>query len=225
VTINGTEVIASSGAWKGSVAGLQGPQGIQGPTGQTGAQGIQGIQGPKGDTGAQGIQGPTGQTGAQGAQGIQGQIGAQGIQGIQGAQGPSGVVNMVNTAGQVGTVPNSDFGFIGPTASVFVSGTQSITATVSAVLGTTVSTAYVNFDVCYRLGSGAVVNFNGGNWLTVVANTTTKTFTASASVVPGTAGTYTVGFCAYDDGNFVYSDGGPPVDNNDYLNGWVMVTN
>ena len=126
VTVGGTAVIDSSGAWVGSNSGLvgatgpQGAQGIQGitgltgPTGAAGAAGAQGIQGLTGSTGptgaagaagAQGIQGltgltgPTGPTGAAGAQGIQGLTGSTGPQGIQGATGAAGPTGATGPAG------------------------------------------------------------------------------------------------------------------------------
>jgi len=75
VTVGGTAVIDSSGAWVGSNSGLvgatgpQGAQGIQGITGSTGPQGIQGATGAAGSTGAAGPTGSTGPTGATGPAG------------------------------------------------------------------------------------------------------------------------------------------------------------
>ena len=78
VTVGGTAVINSSGAWVGSNSGLVGATGAQG------IQGITGLTGPAGAAGAAGAQGIQGLTGLTGA------AGAQGIQGIQGLTGPAG---------------------------------------------------------------------------------------------------------------------------------------
>ncbi|MBI5482314.1 MAG: collagen-like protein, partial [Deltaproteobacteria bacterium] len=69
VTVNGTEVIDSSGQWVGSTTGMIGPTGPTGPIGPTGSAGA---TGPMGPTGSAGGTGPMGPTGAQGSQGIQG---------------------------------------------------------------------------------------------------------------------------------------------------------
>ena len=84
VTVGGTAVIDSSGAWVGSNSGLVGA------TGPQGAQGIQGITG---------LTGPTGAAGAAGAQGIQGLTGSTGPQGIQGATGAAGPTGATGPAG------------------------------------------------------------------------------------------------------------------------------
>jgi hypothetical protein len=98
ITINGVQVVNSTGAWVGAPTGLVGPQGPQGATGAqgaTGPQGLTGATGPQGLTGATGPQGLTGATGPQGltgATGPQGLTGATGPQGYQGAQGASGLL-------------------------------------------------------------------------------------------------------------------------------------
>ena len=67
VSINGNQVIDSTGAWKGSATGLQGPAGAQGPAGPAGADGAQGPAGPQGPQGTQGPAGATGPAGPTGA--------------------------------------------------------------------------------------------------------------------------------------------------------------
>ncbi|MBS2032549.1 MAG: hypothetical protein JST54_32045 [Deltaproteobacteria bacterium] len=64
IAINGNSVIDNTGAWKGSVAGLQGPAGPTGPAGAAGAQGPAGPTGPAGANGAAGATGPTGPAGS-----------------------------------------------------------------------------------------------------------------------------------------------------------------
>ena len=69
ISVGGSPVVNSSGAWVGSAAGLQGPTGPTGPAGAAGAQGAQGPAGPTGPAanGAAGATGPTGPTGPAGA--------------------------------------------------------------------------------------------------------------------------------------------------------------
>ena len=78
VTVGGTAVIDSSGAWVGSNSGLVGATGATGPQGAQGADGNDGATGPQGATGATGPQGSTGAAGSDGATGSQGATGPQG---------------------------------------------------------------------------------------------------------------------------------------------------
>lgn len=52
----------------------------------------------------------------------------------------------------------------------------------------------------------------------VLRQASRQNFSNSATTLPG-AGTYPVGFCVQNSG------GGQPLSNNDYVNGWAMVTN
>ena len=67
ISVNGAPIVNATGAWVGSVAGLQGPTGPTGPAGAAGAQGPQGNQGPPGANGANGAAGATGPTGPAGS--------------------------------------------------------------------------------------------------------------------------------------------------------------
>ena len=78
VTVGGTAVIDSSGAWVGSNSGLVGATGATGPQGAQGADGNDGATGPQGSTGPQGATGPQGSTGATGSQGATGATGPAG---------------------------------------------------------------------------------------------------------------------------------------------------
>ena len=98
VTVGGTAVIDSSGAWVGSNSGLVGATGATGPQGAQGIQGLTGSTGPTGAAGAQGIQGLTGSTGPQGI---------QGATGAAGATGPTGATNAANFSGPTFTSRNS----------------------------------------------------------------------------------------------------------------------
>ena len=103
VTVGGTVVIDSSGAWVGSNSGLVGATGPQGPQGAQGIQGLTGLTGPTGAAGAQGIQGLTGSTGPQGIQGATGAAGPTGSTGPTGATGPAG-----STSYNAGTLDGVD---------------------------------------------------------------------------------------------------------------------
>ncbi|MBS2029534.1 MAG: collagen-like protein [Deltaproteobacteria bacterium] len=67
ISVNGAPIVNASGAWVGSVAGLQGPAGPTGPAGANGADGAQGPVGPTGPAGANGAAGATGPAGPAGA--------------------------------------------------------------------------------------------------------------------------------------------------------------
>ena len=165
-------------------------------TGPPGAKGDTGPQGPKGDTGPRGERGPT---------------------------GPSGVVATVSFAGPVASIPGSSsaFVFAGPTATLTTATGQRLTGAAGAPLGSTASTGgqTIDYDLCYQpSGGGPVTNFVSGNYSIGVVFPERRTFIAAASVVPG-AGTWKVGFCVLD-------SGGPnAVNNNDFVSGWVQVTN
>ncbi|MBS2033298.1 MAG: hypothetical protein JST54_35820 [Deltaproteobacteria bacterium] len=66
ISVNGSPIVNSSGAWVGSATGLQGPAGPTGPAGAAGADGAQGPVGPTGPAGANGAAGATGPTGPAG---------------------------------------------------------------------------------------------------------------------------------------------------------------
>ena len=110
--------------------------------------------------------------------------------------------------------------FVGPTLIVAVAAaTQRITATTVASLATAAGTGVGDAGICYQLnGAGALTNFVGGNY-TTVGWTTTRIPTAAAATVTGlAAGNYTVGMC-------VRNTGATALANNDWVNGWVMLTN
>lgn len=205
ITVNGTQIVNSSGNWVGPTTGMQGATGPTGPTGPAGAQG------PAGPTG------PTGPAGAQGAQG------AQGIQGVAGPTGPTGPTGIVATgtfSGFAGT-PSSPSGyvFVGNTATVALATGQRMTAAATAGLATTTGTATANIGVCYRLGAaGTITNFVGFNYIISQIGTVRVPSAATGTVSGLAAGSYTVGFC-------VGSTSGSAINNNDYVNGWVQVTN
>jgi len=163
---------------------------------------IVGLQGPAGPTGPQGPAGPAGPTGP---------------------QGPTGIVATSTFSGSIDTISASanQFVFAGPTVNVTTTALQRITGAVQAPLGTTTSgVASFNYDLCYRTAgtSDALTNFTGANPSSgEVSDTAGRlSFTAAASVAPG-AGTWQVGYCVLNSGTI-------DLNNNDMVNGWVIVT-
>ncbi len=253
ISIGGAPVVDANGQWVGDPTGLVGPMGPEGPQGQigpvgpagaagaigpvgpTGAmgpQGVMGLSGPVGAMGPQGLMGPQGPTGAQGvagatgAAGPQGATGATGAQGAQGLQGPTGIVTTATFAGAVPSIAGAvALVFAGPTATVTTTAGQRLTATAVAPLGfgagALPSTALV--DVCYRPQAGGnLINFAAGNYAEHRFVAERRGYSAAGSVVPG-AGTWLVGLCL---ANATGAGANPSaISDNDYVNGWVQVTN
>ena len=223
VIAGGKTVIDATGKWVGDPTGLVGPQGpagadgAMGPAGAVGAAGAVGPAGPPGPAGPAGADGPMGPMGPMGPQGLQG---ATGPTGATGATGADGVVATGAFSGSINTITKgaAAYVFAGPTASVTITNTQRLTgaATLPVATGASTTSAYVG--LCYQLGAGAVTNFVGGNFSILTLGSTRSGVPASGSVVPGTAGTYKVGAC-------VQNGGAADLNSNDYVNGWVQVTN
>lgn len=142
-----------------------------------------------------------------------------------GQQGPSGVVATSALSGAVDAIAGgaAEFVFAGPTATVTTTDAQRITGVAEAPLGTTAAEGAASFlyDLCYRPAGSTdpLVSFAGPNSSAGQVSTATGIlpFPAAGSVVPG-AGDWEVGFC-------VLNSGAVALDSNDFLNGWVMVTN
>jgi hypothetical protein len=242
VTINGKPVIDSTGKWVGDPTGLvgpqgpEGPQGPQGPKGATGATGptgpkgdtgATGPQGPKGDTGATGATGPTGPKGDTGATGATGPTGPKGDTGATGATGPKGDPGVVYTgvfAGPVASIAGNSSSYVwaGPTATLNnVAAGQKLTGAAVAPLGfaTGATAATARISLCYQYnGAGALTSFAGSNYSTHRLVAERRTYSAAGSVTVASAGMYTVGMCVLNGAPATISD-------NDYVNGWVQVTN
>jgi hypothetical protein len=222
VTVGTMKVIDEAGKWVGPTTGLAGTPGPTGPMGPMGPMGPQGIQGPMGPQGAQGITGPAGPQGAQGAAGATGAAGPTGPTGAQGPagpQGPSGVVVTGAFNGSIGSIAaTTAWTMVGPTATVTTTSSQRLLGAASAPLGMTTTTpAGFDYGLCYRpSGGGTATNFAGSSYSTGEATSNRTPFAATASIVPG-AGTWSVGFCVRN--NTV------TLDDNDWVNGWVIVTN
>jgi hypothetical protein len=205
--------------------GRPGGPGPAGPKGEPGAAAAKGESGPAGAVGPAGPEGPAGGDGPVGHVGAAGSNGATGIvgpSGPAGPQGPSGVVSTARISGFIATtLPNDDFQFVGGQAVVTTSSSQRLTASAMAPIGVltlgVLGTPTIQLDFCYQpaAAGGPVTNFSGPAY-SIVAVTQTRTAQAvAATVLPG-AGTWKVGVCA-----------ATPVllDNNDFVNGYVQVTN
>ena len=143
--------------------------------------------------------------------------------GPQGPQGPSGVVATSTFGGAIAPISSgsTQWGFAGPTVNVTTIATQRITGAAQAPLGTlTAGTAAFSYDLCYRTAgtSDPLTNFTGTNASDgAVSDTAGRlSFAAAASVVPG-AGTWEAGYC-------ILNSGSVALDNNDFVNGWLIVT-
>jgi len=156
-----------------------------------------------------------------------GVTGPQGPEGPQGPQGPTGIVKTFNLLNIVGDIPAGEttFNFHGPTANIQLTATQRVTATVTAVLGTQSGTAAAfDYNLCYQLlatptaPEGPVTLFDNRGWLTATATSIKSPFTAAQSVVPGSNNSFKFGFCTKN-------TSATAIDNNDWVTGWVMVTN
>ena len=143
---------------------------------------------------------------------------------IVGPQGPTGVFATSTFSGSVGTISANatEFVFAGATVNVTTTATQRITGAVQAPLGTSTSgTASFGYDLCYRSAgtTNSLTNFaSSNNSIGEVSDTAGRlSFTAAGSVISG-AGTWEVGYCVLNSGTI-------DLNNNDLVNGWVMVTN
>ena len=182
VTVGGTAVIDSSGAWVGSNSGLVGATGATGPQGAQGADGNDGATGPQGATGATGPQGATGAAGSTGSQGATGATGPAGSTSYD-AGTLDGIDSSQFQRTDTGTLPLARMNTVLPTSGNYVWNN----ATTAGNYNTGVQTAFVSssqgfpeyggvLHVGARGGSDAGGDFqiycghgsaNGGNQLRV----------------------------------------------------------
>lgn len=207
-----------------------GGPGPGGPRGETGAKGDPGATavGPAGQTGARGADGPAGNAGADGAQGADGAVGATGqpgpigLNGPAGSQGPAGVVTTARISGFVAaTLPQDDWQFLGGQTVVTTSATQRLTASAMVPIGVLTVGApapqTIQLDICYQphAAGGLLTNFSGPVYSIVAVTPVRTAQSVVATIAPG-AGTWRVGVCAVTS---------VLLDNNDFVNGYVQVTN
>jgi hypothetical protein len=111
--------------------------------------------------------------------------------------------------------------FVGPTAQVTTTASQRLTGSAEASLGlATGSAATLAFlGLCYQstAAGSTITNFVAGNYSIHRFTAGRQGYPAAATVVPG-AGTYNVGFC-------ILNQGATAITDNDYVNGYVQVTN
>jgi len=106
----------------------------------------------------------------------------------------------------------------GPYRTINVSDKQKIVGFGSAVFGATSGTVRISISLCYAAkGNSVLTAFSGNNHLTADVDSNRHTFSVSASGTL-TPGSYSVGYCVMNRGTQI-------INNNDYVNGWLMVIN
>lgn len=179
-----------------------------------------------GSTGPEGVAGPPGPPGPQGETGPMGPQGAPGATGPQGPAGVSGIVSITGWGGNIPdtlmTSPGGDYVFAGPSTMITTLANQRVTGAAEAPLALTMAGAIrlFRYGLCYQPeGGGVLTNLVGDDYSVGELNSVRTSWSASATRV-FEAGTWRIGFCVASDGNLpiAYND-------NDFVNGWVMVTN
>lgn len=235
-------------AW--SVLAQQGSDGTQGPQGPPGANGDQGPVGPPGAQGLPGLdwlgdwdsvlpyevddavqfdgsayvavaanEGEEPDTSRSWS--LLAAKGEQGDQGPAGPQGPPGTsgVTVAGFQGPIGTIPSdvTDWTFAGPTTSVSLSTGQRMTGAADGWFGySSGPVPFIDYGLCWQIGSGALTHFLGNDYITAGSPPQHFLLGTAATTQPP-AGTYTVGFC-------LRNPGPAPLNFNDWINGYVMVS-
>jgi hypothetical protein len=114
---------------------------------------------------------------------------------------------------------NAEYEFAGPTAAIVTTASQRVTATAEAPLGLdTGGPQTARVGICYQpAAGGTIANFVGADYSIHVIYVERHSYSAVATRV-FVAGTWNVGMC-------VRNNLSETISNNDYVNGWVMVTN
>lgn len=234
--------------------GPQGALGAQGPQGATGATGPQGAQGPIGPAGPApagtgivtvsggvlqtpiavlptanggtnssatptngGVAYGTGSSIATTAAGTAGRVLTS-----NGAGAPTWNIpqTISNFQGLINAIPGNSFQYVfaGPAVTVTLLVSSRITGSATAPIGlASAGTQNFRYGLCYQQGAGAITNFVGGAYSIGQLTNVRTAVNASASVILP-AGTYTIGFGVQNEGGAI------AISNNDYVNGWIMVT-
>ena len=139
--------------------------------------------------------------------------------GPAGPIGPDGIVSLHPLAGSIGVIAanSATYGFIGQTASITIEANQRLFGGGSAALAATSGTAQFRLGLCFQPGAGALVNFTG-NYMEAQADTLRASQSVMAAGPALPAGDYTVGMC-------VRNSGAVALDDNDFMNAWIAVTN
>ena len=125
-------------------------------------------------------------------------------------------------AGQIASIASSGaYVFAGPTVTITTAAGDLLTGSAEAPLGLSpapTSPYFFFYGLCFQpSGGGSITNFVGDLFsIGSIAEASRHSWAASASTVPG-AGSWKVGFC-------VYNSGASAINNNDFVNGWVMKT-
>ena len=131
----------------------------------------------------------------------------------------AGISATAKISGFIGNPPPVDpanFLFMGPTVLVATLSGQHLTGAAMVPLGAT-ATVQIQLDLCYQpSGGGAIINFAGGNYSYIQVGTVRVGHSVAGTTVPG-PGTWNVGACV--------RGGSASINNNDYVNGWIQVTN
>ncbi|HEY0134999.1 MAG TPA: hypothetical protein VGB85_12985, partial [Nannocystis sp.] len=115
-------------------------------------------------------------------------------------------------------VAQSAYTFAGPQATVTTTALQRLTGAATTSLGAAANIPNVRVDLCYQPnGGGVLTNFSGFAYVEHPFTVARVPYTAVGSVVPG-AGTWKVGLC-------VYNPTATSINQTNYMNGWVQVTN
>jgi hypothetical protein len=113
---------------------------------------------------------------------------------------------------------NNGWQFFGPVKELRANDGQEIVGNASAVFGTTSGTTRIAISICYTNDEHKMpVSFSGLNHLIVDADSLRRTFSVNITATLS-AGVYQVGYC-------VDNRGPQTLNNNDYVNGWIMIVN
>ncbi|WP_276131654.1 hypothetical protein [Polluticoccus soli] len=139
--------------------------------------------------------------------------------GSQGPPGSMGVMTVATFNGPIGSIASGPgFAFVGPTTILTLSpGYLRMIGSANAALGlASGSPITISTSLCYQQNGGPITNFNTGGYLVSQVSTLLTVVPASATVVLA-PGTYTVGYC-------IANNSGVAVNNNDFVSGWILVT-
>ena len=131
------------------------------------------------------------------------------------------VTEIQNIGGPVGTLPggSANYVFTNSTTAITLNKAKKVTGVATAMLGLSAGTPaqYIDYGLCYQLvGNPTIYNFAATIYTTAQVTTTLHPYAASYSISLS-AGTYYIGFGI--------RNGGPAaLNNNDYVNGWIMIT-
>ncbi len=127
--------------------------------------------------------------------------------------------NLIDLSGE-GTYeifPGKSWQFFGPVRSVTVGDGQRLFGSASAVLGSTAGQTRAAIAICYqRSASDQITPLVGDNHLNVMIDSLQRSHSVHAAAsLP--RGTYNVGFCVVNLGKEI-------IGNNNYVNGWLRVS-